>query len=304
MAGSETYRILAVAATPFFTDRGGHIHIYEPVRALQSLGHEVTLVTYHIGRDMPGLDVRRIPNVPWYGKTDAGPSYHKLYLTFILLFKSWRVARQVRPDIIHAHGWDSMWVAWWLNKLLGIPFIFDMQGSFSGEITEHGYARLGGLYFRFLSWLERASLNSAPVIVTSSEQIASESHRRFKHSSDHLLTILDGVDTDDLSPQHFPPDPELRTRLSLPDKPIVIYMGLLKPYQGVDDMFEAIRVMVNDLKYEDFHFLILGFPDEDRYREQAESAGHWRFHNLCGPHPLRRNWTLPGSGRPRHRAQN
>ena len=273
MPAQDTYRILAVAATPFFGDRGGHIHIYEPIQAMQALGHEVTLVTYHIGRDMPGLDIRRIPNVPWYGKTDAGPSYHKPYLALLMLYKTWRVARQIRPDIIHAHGWDSLWVAWWIKKLLGIPFIFDMQGSFTGEITEHGYVRMGGLYFRFLSWLERISLNAAPVVVTSSSQIANESRRRFDLSPAHMLTILDGVDTDDLSPENFPPDPELRASLNLPDKPIIIFMGLLKPYQGVDDMFEAICTMVNELKFTNFHFLILGFPDEDRYEATAESLG-------------------------------
>src|SRR5688572_16095481 len=131
----RSYRVLAIAATPFFVDRGGHIHIYEQIRALQALGNQVTLVTYHIGRDLPDVDTRRIRNISWYNKYDAGPSYRKIALVLLMFWKSLQIAREIRPDILHAHGWDSMWVAWWVSKLLNIPFVMDMQGSFAGEIA-------------------------------------------------------------------------------------------------------------------------------------------------------------------------
>ena len=49
-----------LAPTPFFADRGCHVRIYEEARALQALGHRVTICTYHNGRDLPGFDIRRI----------------------------------------------------------------------------------------------------------------------------------------------------------------------------------------------------------------------------------------------------
>lgn len=266
---SAPYRVLAVAATPFFVDRGGHIHIYEPIKALQERGHQVTMVTYHIGRDLPNMDIRRIRDIPWYNKTDAGPSYAKPYLALLLLLKSLQVAKETKPDIVHAHGWDSMWVAWWLWKLRGIPFIFDMQGSFAGEIAEHGYAKKGSLYFRFFRIIERLSLRSSPVAVTSSTQIYEDAYAHFALKPEQLLPIFDGVDTETFSPAAFPPDEALRQSLNLPDKPIVVFMGLLKTYQGVDDMLEAIHVMVHERGFTNFHFLILGFPDEDKYAAKA-----------------------------------
>ena len=48
-----------LAPTPYFADRGCHVRIYEEARALIGLGHEVRIVTYHLGRDMAG-----IPTVP------------------------------------------------------------------------------------------------------------------------------------------------------------------------------------------------------------------------------------------------
>ena len=281
----KTYRILAVAATPFFVDRGGHIHIYEQIRALQELGHQVTLVTYHIGRDLPGIDIRRIKNVSLYDKTDAGPAYGKLFLAVLMLWKTLRVAREIKPDLIHAHGWDALWVAWWVSRITGIPYLFDMQGSFSGEIAEHGYARKDSLYYRLLAFIEKRSLMVSPVVVTSSTQICQASRQRFSMSEDHLFAILDGVDTDAFSPEAFPPDPELRASLNLPDKPVVIFMGLLKTYQGVDDMLEAVRIMVHERAFTDFHFLVLGFPDEDYYRAMAAEKGIAEYMTFTGKVP-------------------
>jgi uncharacterized protein (TIRG00374 family) len=267
-------KILAIAATPFFVDRGGHIHIYEPIRALQAAGHQVTLVTYHLGRDVPGLEIRRIRQIPWYTKTDAGPSYHKLYLALLLFFKTLALIREQKPDILHAHGWDSLWIAWWAHLIYRTPYIFDMQGSFAGEIAEHGYAPHKGPYFRFLSLLEGLSLRTAPLILTSSGQIRDEALARFALPPEKIIVMGDGVDTEKFSPQACPPEPEFARQLGLPaDTPLIVFMGLLKSYQGADDMLEAARILRYERGHEAFHFLVIGFPDEDHYRAKAASLG-------------------------------
>ena len=48
-----------IAPTSFFADYGGHIRILEEARALQKLGHRLTITTYHNGDDLPGLDIYR-----------------------------------------------------------------------------------------------------------------------------------------------------------------------------------------------------------------------------------------------------
>lgn len=284
----ESYNVLSVAATPFFVDRGGHVHIYEQARALQKLGNRLTMVTYHLGQDIPDLDIRRTIRIPWYHKTDAGPSYQKLYLALLLFGKALQVAREIKPDVVHAHGWDAAWVAWWLWKLLGIPYVFDMQGSFSGEIAEHGYCQKGGLYFKLLSKIERMTLGASPVVVASSTEIVAQSRQRFNLTDAHVWPILDGVDTDEFSPQAFPPEPALRQQLGLPpDKQIIVYMGLLKAYQGIDDMIEAARVLIHERHYTDAHFLVLGFPDEDIYRAKAADKGVAEYMTFTGKVPYR-----------------
>ena len=52
-------RILMIAPTPFFAHRGCHVRILEETRALQALGHHVTIYTYHAGENVPGLEIHR-----------------------------------------------------------------------------------------------------------------------------------------------------------------------------------------------------------------------------------------------------
>src|SRR5690242_339320 len=103
-------RILMVAPTPYFADRGCHVRIYEEARALKSSGHDVRIVTYHLGRDMPGIPVIRIPTIPWYSRLEAGPSWHKLYLDALLMCKALPLVFRFRPHIIHAHLHEGAFV--------------------------------------------------------------------------------------------------------------------------------------------------------------------------------------------------
>ncbi|MBX3063386.1 MAG: glycosyltransferase family 4 protein [Anaerolineae bacterium] len=271
MSAGESYRILAIAPTPFFVDRGSHVHIYEQARALQNLGHRVEICTYHIGREMPDITTHRIAKIGWYNKLDAGPSYHKLYLMVLLFFLSWRQIKRFQPDLLHAHGWDGCWIAASLSKLTGIPFIFDMQGSFSGEIVAHKYARSKGWFYKLLRRIERWTLHLT-TIVTPSQQMIDEAIRDFRVPPERIYHIYDGVDTDEFRPD-IVPSPELRDQLKLPaGKKIVVFVGLLKAYQGVDSLLDAIKLLIEDCHFTAVHFLIMGFPDEDLYRAKAAST--------------------------------
>lgn len=72
-------RILMIAPTPFFADRGCHTQIYEEIKALQALGHVIVLCTYGLGQEMPQVKTVRSFVFPWYKKLSAGPSYTKFF---------------------------------------------------------------------------------------------------------------------------------------------------------------------------------------------------------------------------------
>ena len=55
----DPLRVLVLAPTPFFGDRGCHVRIYEEVRGLMARGIEAHVVTYPTGRDPRGLAITR-----------------------------------------------------------------------------------------------------------------------------------------------------------------------------------------------------------------------------------------------------
>ncbi len=259
-------RVLMVAPTPFFADRGCHVRIYEEARALQALGCQVEICTYHLGADRPNLTTHRTPPIPWYNKLSAGPSWHKLYIDALLLFKTWAVARRFRPDVIHGHLHEGAAIGWVVGKALGVPVIGDFQGSLSGELEAHEFVKGRGWFYRLVAHNERWIDRRPQVAVASCGDVARELDERF--GVEDVILALDGADT-----EVFYPGAETGDLPSLlpPGRRGVVYLGLLTPYQGVDLLLEAVpRVLA---RVPEAHFLIMGYPNEDQYRRKAHDLG-------------------------------
>lgn len=256
-----------IAPTPFFADRGCHVRILEEARAVIPCGVELRLVTYHIGRDLPGFPIDRIASIPWYRKLGAGPSWHKPYLDLLLLLKAFAVGRRFRPDLIHAHLHEGAFIGAILKKLIRVPLLFDCQGSLTGEITDHGFVRPGSLLQRTFAILERWINRNCDYIVTSAGPTV-QTLLADGVPPGRVRALMDGVDTGIFTPH---PGAEIRARLGLPgDRPVVVFLGLLNSYQGVDLLLEAAALLKG--QGAKLHFLVMGFP-EGPYREQAERLG-------------------------------
>jgi len=270
-----------VAPTPFFADRGCHVRIYGEARILQEMGNRVTIYTYHNGRDLPGLDIRRIINIPWYRKLEAGPSYHKFYLDILLLMKLLRNGIYEKPDIVHAHLHEGAFLGSVVAKLKNIPLVFDFQGSLSGEIAEHYFLKEKSALFCLFKRVEKLIDNSADAIIISSLDSIELLEKEFGVSRDKFYLVEDGVDTEGFKPDCHDKS-KRRRELSLPDngKEIVIYQGLLNRYQGIDHLLEAIPLLLK--KNKKVHFLILGYPDVDKYRDMAKERGIEDFVTFTG----------------------
>jgi hypothetical protein len=101
-----------IAPTSFFADYGCHVRIadygchvriLEEARALQNLGHIVTIATYHSGGDAPGLEIRRTMAIPWRRNWEVGSSRHKIVFDMLLGLKTLGLLASRRFDVIHAH---------------------------------------------------------------------------------------------------------------------------------------------------------------------------------------------------------
>jgi len=266
-----------LAPTPYFADRGCHVRIYEEARALTALGHEVCIVTYHLGRDMADIPTVRIPSIPWYRKLAAGPSWHKPYLDFLLFFTAFATARRFRPDIIHANLHEGAFLGLFLKKFLRIPLLFDCQGSLTAEMLDHRFIRRGSPVYLMFRQLEQFINNRADFIVTSSRAGATDLATAWPVPAVRVRGIIDGVDTSVFRP--FPRD-EARRALNLPlDRPTAVFLGVLNSYQGIDLLLEAAQIL--ERRGTAPHFLVMGFPEE-RYRERAAALGLGEFFTFTG----------------------
>jgi glycosyltransferase involved in cell wall biosynthesis len=263
-------KVLMIAPTPFFADRGCHVKILEEVRALSRRNIDVKVVTYHIGRDIEGIDIQRIVNIPWYKKLEAGPSIHKYYLDLLLAFKAIKVAAKFKPDIIHAHLHEGVFAGKIVQFFIRKPLIADYQGSMVGEMLDHGFMKRNSFPFRFNSWLEK-TINKWPQKIIFSSSSAKEFFlANFNINPEKVVSFIEGTNTDEFHPGYD--THQLRKKLGMPSgKKIVIYLGVLTKYQGIDILIDSI----NDVKrkFNDVHFLIVGFPNLEYYTEMAQKLG-------------------------------
>jgi len=280
LSRSKGIKVLMIAPTPFFADRGCHVKILEEVRALKKRNITVKVVTYHIGRNVEGVDVERIINIPWYKKLEAGPSIHKYYLDLILASKALIVACRFKPDIIHAHLHEGVFIGKIVKCFIKKPLIADYQGSMVGEMLDHGFVKKKSLSFKFNSLLENIINKWPQKIIFSSTQAKDFFLANFKNiNQEKVISFVEGTNTDEFHPGYDVED--LKLKLNLPaDKKMVIYLGVLTKYQGIDILISSVGDIVK--KCRNVHFIIAGFPDVEHYKSMADKLGVSEYITFTG----------------------
>lgn len=261
-----------VAPTSFFADYGCHVRILEEVRALEARGHTVRVCTYHNGRDLPGVDIRRSVDVPWLKRAEVGSSRHKAYLDVALFAETLRQAIGFRPDIIHGHLHEGALIGAVVGRILRKPVVFDYQGSLTEEMLDHGFIRKRGLRERFFRRLEHRIDRLPAAIIASGIAAVSYLHATGL-SSEQVVLIHDGVDICRFNPEIARAERDaVRERLGIPlDAPVVVYLGLLAEYQGTSLLLDAAKII--RARRDDVYVVVAGYPGADRYSFQATAMG-------------------------------
>jgi glycosyltransferase involved in cell wall biosynthesis len=263
-----------IAPTSFFADTGCHVRIFEEAVALRSRGHRITICTYHTGDDAPGLDIRRSLDVPWRKGVQVGSSRHKLYFDAMLSLQVLRTALSIRPHLIHAHLHEGALIGSVVARALGVPLLFDYQGSMTAEILDHRFIHPSNPLLGPLRRLEAYLNRSANLVITSTHHAAARLIEGGGLPAGHVRPLPDAVDAERFRPQALPAAEraEMRARLGIrPDQKVVVYLGLLAPYQGTDLLLQAAKRVV--AAEPNAFFLIMGYPGTDTYARQAAQLG-------------------------------
>lgn len=270
----KSLNILMLAPTMFFADYGAHVRILEETLILQSLGHRVTILAYPNGRDIEGISVRRCWGVPFNYRVIVGSSRHKIYLDGLLAVMSVLHILRHKPDIIHAHLHEGGLLGWVLSKLTGAPLVFDFQGSLTAEMIDHNFLTANSPFHKFLSWLERRIDHAADVVLTSTGHAATLLAGHFGLPEAKITPTPDCVNADTFCPTLFSTaeKQQLKAQLGIPlDKKVIVYLGVLTPYQGIDKLLEALTLLRQTR--DDYHLLLMGYPGVVRYQAKAHELG-------------------------------
>lgn len=286
----ETYRILMVAPTSFFSDYGCSVRILEEARVLQRRGNNVTICTYRNGQDVPGLPIQRTLSIPFRERYEVGSSPHKMAFDLLLFWTVLFAAVRRRPDVIHAHMHEGALIGSIVSRLLRIPMIFDFQGSLTGEMLDHNFLHSESRFYRPLRWLETTLDRQSRVILTSSHNARQLLLREFGCDPDKVQAVPDCVDTAAFYPRGEAEQTALTNRkmhLGIPSgRKVVVYLGLLADYQGTDLLLRAAAHILQ--KRDDVHFLIMGFPAVEHYQRMAQRLGVANHTTFTGKVPYQK----------------
>ena len=266
-------KVLHIAPTPFFSDRGCHIRVLSILKAIETCGGSNILCTYPLGRDLPDLDIRRITAVDGYERTEAGPQKGKILADIKLITLALRTAFRERPDVIHAHlhegaliGWLVRWALIWRR----IPLVADLQGGLVGELADHGFfSRLGALGnpLRWIFRLIESFILALPAHLFCSSGNSEKIFRNdYRIRASRLTRLDDRVDLAAYDPAHV----TAVASSFAEDVFVVTYSGSLLPIKGLDVLQEVILSLTK--KRPDIGFLLVGYPT-DVMAEFVEAHG-------------------------------
>jgi glycosyltransferase involved in cell wall biosynthesis len=260
-------RILMVSPQPFFSPRGTPFSVLNRCRALSALGHEVDLITYHLGQDaeVPGLRIIRAPRIPGISAVKIGPSAAKLPLDASLFARTVVQLLKERYDVIHTHE-EAGAFGWWLHRVTRTPHLYDMHSDLAQQLQNYGYGA-GHPLTRFARWLENRIVRSAQSIIV----ICPDLEDRARASGARCQPVL----IENMPMDRVPQESEIarwRAELAPRSERLVIYTGTLEPYQGVSMLLGAFGLVRRSIPELPVRLIVAGGRD-DQIAELRQAAG-------------------------------
>jgi glycosyltransferase involved in cell wall biosynthesis len=221
-----------VAACPFPANYGSPAAIREMSVTLAEMGHDVHVVTYPHGDDLP-LGAITVHRAGRGGKpVRVGPTLDKPLLDLRLLFTLCRVIREERIDIIHAHNYEGALIGAVAKALTGRPLVYHAVNLMRDELHTYRFIRpawAANLLARFLDWFTPRPADEIIALTPELEKVLAATGKR-------ITMIPCGV-----QPAMFAnanPAP-IRRRHSLEGRRVVMYTGVNSAFQRIDYLLRA-----------------------------------------------------------------
>ena len=270
--------IMLLAPQPFYQDRGTPIAVDMVLKVLSERGDRVDVVTYHEGDDVDydGITINRISTPPLVHGVPPGFSWKKFVCDAYLLVKAIRMAFSKNYQVVHAVE-ESVLIALLLKRLFNIPYVYDMDSSFAQQMIEK-YPWLAAAPF-LLNFLEGLAVRNAKAVVPVCDALAETIERHLPRK----VVVLNDVSLLKELRNHEPEDLTLEFGMS---GPLLMYVGNLEVYQGIDLLLESFALALDRVDCASLA-IIGGKPkDIEKYRAKSQSLGVHENVYFLGPRPV------------------
>jgi len=175
-------------------------------------------------------------------------------------------------DILHAHGFvpivSDLSVFYAKSRKKTAVYTHHFDGNVQDSKTLN---RLADFYNRTIG---RFSVRFADAIIATSKSYA-ETSPVIKHHMDKVHVIPCLVDCNSFEPQPASKVTALKEQLGLNGKKIVLFVGRVVPYKGLEYLVKALAHINNEMD-EEFHLLLIGegegkkITDHSRYYQSIQ----------------------------------
>ena len=273
-------RILLLAPHPFLQERGTPIDVDLVLRVLtQRANTEIDMVTYAEGEDVeyPGLQLFRIDAKRALAGVRPGISLKKLGCDVLLFKKAWSLMASKDYDLIHA-GEEAVFMAMVLRWFFKVPYAYDLDSSLAQQVIEsRPWLRfLGPVFDAFERAAIRGAVINLPVCPALEDLCVASGSRK-------TVTLHD---ISQLSDPESASTNRLRDELGVEGQ-IVLYVGNLEAYQGVDLLLDAFKLAV-EKRGGGLHLILIGGLPQDieSYEQRSERLGLKESVFFLGPRPF------------------
>jgi glycosyltransferase involved in cell wall biosynthesis len=273
-----------ISPQPFFEPRGTPISVYQRLEALSILGHEIDLVTYHVGKDVefPNVKIHRVRKINMIQHVRIGPSRAKILLDVLVFLKAIQLLLGNHYDVIHSHeeaSFFSMFLAW----IFRTRHLYDMHSVLSKQLGNFNFGNKA-LFVKIFSILETMVLKSCDAVITVGPDL--ESYVKTVGANIRVELIeniaLQAYQTTVLTDEVE----HLKTQLNLDGRLPIVYTGTYESYQGLEMALQSIPIVAR--QYPQVIFIFVGAKNQQRVQWTAKAhsmnlQNHVLFMDVVSP---------------------
>ncbi len=249
---------IAIVRSSLHKGSGQVTHIAKLVKGLQNLGHKAVVFSREVEITKEKMPIQELTffgdNVPFFRN-------------FIFPFRC--SSSLGKFDIVHTQYQPCIYVGNMAKRMLGKPHVFTYHGFAPVKIWKKPKQRIKMVDHRVETFFSlRFGVDR---IISVSQYLKRELVNSYKFREDLIRVIYNGVDTEVFNPQVD--GSEIRQKYGLRTDPVVLYLGRLAPYKGVQYLIKAIPLILKARPNTKFLIAGSGRYDMLNLQAMAESQG-------------------------------